>query len=134
MLATLDAPVPLELWISIFYSYKVCYKAVTAPERPQIITDTSQIPAEDEKEGCPRCSGKVRVFDFVRIEKFKFNIFRCSKPRKCRPKMDIITKNALLVAIAKELWTTNSAPRGQTVTFIVNCVTLTCSDTKLSLI
>ena len=37
---------------------KVCYKTVTAPERPQIITDTSQIPAEDDKEGCPRCGGK----------------------------------------------------------------------------
>ena len=38
---------------------KVCHKVVTAPERPQIITDTSQIPADDEKDGCPRCGGKV---------------------------------------------------------------------------
>jgi len=36
---------------------KVCHKTVTAYERPQ--TDTSQIQAEDEKEGCPRCGGKV---------------------------------------------------------------------------
>ena len=41
---------------------KVCHKAVTAPERPQIITDTSQIPADDDKEGCPRCGGKVLFY------------------------------------------------------------------------
>jgi len=38
---------------------KVCYKVVTAAERPQVCTDTSQIQAEDEKDGCPRCGGKV---------------------------------------------------------------------------
>jgi len=38
---------------------KVCYKVVTAPERPQICTDLGQIAAEDEKDGCPRCTGKV---------------------------------------------------------------------------
>ena len=32
---------------------------MTAPDRPQIVTDTTVIPAEDEKDGCPRCSGKV---------------------------------------------------------------------------
>jgi hypothetical protein len=32
---------------------------VTAYERPQIITDTGSIQAEDAKEGCPRCGGKV---------------------------------------------------------------------------
>jgi len=37
---------------------KVCYKIVTAPERPQI-SDVAIIPAEDEKDGCPRCGGKV---------------------------------------------------------------------------
>ena len=39
--------------------FQVCYKAVTAPDRPQICTDTAQIAAEDEKDGCPRCNGKV---------------------------------------------------------------------------
>ena len=37
---------------------QVCYKIVTAPERPQI-SDVAIIPAEDEKDGCPRCGGKV---------------------------------------------------------------------------
>ena len=43
---------------SLFF-FQVCHKAVTAPDRPQIITDTGSIQAEDEKEGCPRCGGKV---------------------------------------------------------------------------
>ena len=38
---------------------KVCHKVVTAPERPQFQTDTTVIMAEEEKEGCPRCGGKV---------------------------------------------------------------------------
>lgn len=38
---------------------KVCHKVVTAPDRPQIITDMTGILADDEKEGCPRCGGKV---------------------------------------------------------------------------
>jgi len=37
---------------------KVCHKTVTAYERPQT-SDQTQIQAEDEKEGCPRCGGKV---------------------------------------------------------------------------
>ena len=36
---------------------KVCHKTVTAYERPQT-SDQTQIQAEDEKEGCPRCGGK----------------------------------------------------------------------------
>ena len=39
---------------------KVCYKVVHAPDRPQVMTDLAVIPAEEEKDGCPRCSGKVR--------------------------------------------------------------------------
>jgi hypothetical protein len=38
---------------------KVCHKIVTANDRPQIITDMGMIAAEDEKDGCPRCGGKV---------------------------------------------------------------------------
>ena len=37
---------------------KVCHKTVTAYDTPLTITDTSQIQAEDEKDGCPRCGGK----------------------------------------------------------------------------
>lgn len=37
----------------------MCFKIVTAPDRPQFQTDTTIIPADDEKEGCPRCNGKV---------------------------------------------------------------------------
>ena len=40
---------------------KVCYKIVHAPDRPQVMTDLAVIPAEEEKDGCPRCTGKVRV-------------------------------------------------------------------------
>ncbi|TRY73464.1 hypothetical protein TCAL_02229 [Tigriopus californicus] len=38
---------------------KVCFKVVTAPERPQYNTDTTILMAEEEKDGCPRCGGKV---------------------------------------------------------------------------
>ena len=41
---------------------KVCYKVVHAPDRPQVMTDLAVIPAEEEKDGCPRCSGKVRYY------------------------------------------------------------------------
>ena len=40
----------------------VCLKVVTAPERPQIITDTTVIMGNadsDDKESCPKCGGKV---------------------------------------------------------------------------
>ncbi len=40
---------------------KVCFKVVTAPERPQYNSDTTVIPADEEKEGCPRCNGKVVI-------------------------------------------------------------------------
>ena len=58
-------------------TFQVCHKAATAPERPQIITDTSQIPAEDEKDGCPRCGGKVgdmRFFGEKKIVIFNYKI------------------------------------------------------------
>ena len=38
---------------------KVCYKVVHAPDRPQVNTDLAVIPAEEEKDGCPKCAGKV---------------------------------------------------------------------------
>ncbi|QQP39099.1 Uncharacterized protein FKW44_019873, partial [Caligus rogercresseyi] len=37
---------------------KVCHKVVTRPDRPQVITDTGMIPADEDKAGCPRCGGK----------------------------------------------------------------------------
>jgi len=38
---------------------KVCYKLVHAYERPQYQQDMTVIMAEEEKDGCPRCNGKV---------------------------------------------------------------------------
>lgn len=38
---------------------KVCYKIVHAYERPQFQQDMTVIMAEEEKDGCPRCNGKV---------------------------------------------------------------------------
>lgn len=44
---------------------KVCHKIVTANDRPQIITDMGMIAAEDEKDGCPRCGGKVQLLSYT---------------------------------------------------------------------
>ena len=38
---------------------KVCYKIVHAYERPQFQQDMTVIMSEEEKDGCPRCAGKV---------------------------------------------------------------------------
>ena len=37
---------------------------MTAYDRPTTITDTGSIQAEDAKDGCPRCGGKV-IFRFL---------------------------------------------------------------------
>jgi len=38
---------------------RVCFKVVTAAERPTVPTDTTVLMAEDDKDGCPRCGGRV---------------------------------------------------------------------------
>ena len=40
-------------------SFQVCYKVVHAYDRPNFQQDMTVIMAEEEKDGCPRCSGKV---------------------------------------------------------------------------
>jgi DNA-directed RNA polymerase subunit RPC12/RpoP len=62
---------------------KVCHKTVTAYDTPITITDTSQIQAEDEKEGCPRCGGKV------------------FEAEKMTTKVDCTIRNVSLVATAR---------------------------------
>ena len=39
---------------------------MTAYDRPTTITDTGSIQAEDAKDGCPRCGGKV-IFRFFTV-------------------------------------------------------------------
>jgi len=55
---------------------KVCYKIVHAYERPQFQQDMTVILAEEEKDGCPRCSGKV-------FEAEKMNTKRGLYHKKC---------------------------------------------------
>lgn len=115
-----------------FHSLQVCYKVVTAPERPQIITDTSQIPAEDEKEGCPRCGGKVHN-TFLQLRIFYFHLFcRYLKLRKCRPRVDFTIENVSLVAIVNVPWIINFVPKARTATFTVSFAIHTCLDIKPS--
>ena len=38
---------------------RVCFKVVTANERPIVPTDTTVLMADEEKDGCPRCGGMV---------------------------------------------------------------------------
>ena len=56
-----------DVFLYILYSDQdlycgVCLKVVSAPERPNIITDTTVIMGStdnDNKEACPKCGGKV---------------------------------------------------------------------------
>ena len=59
--------------------YKVCFKVVTAHDRPQVPVDTTVIPAEEENEGCPRCGGKVNNYG-----KFSFIITQSPLNGICR--------------------------------------------------
>jgi len=55
---------------------KVCYKIVHAYERPQFQQDMTVIMSEEEKDGCPRCAGKV-------FEAEKMNTKRGLYHKKC---------------------------------------------------
>ncbi|CAB4062558.1 unnamed protein product [Lepeophtheirus salmonis] len=64
---------------------KVCYKVVTRPDRPQIITDTGMIPADEDKVGCPRCNGKVFEAEKMNAKTGSyhrrcFTCFHCKRP------------------------------------------------------
>ena len=66
---------------------KVCFKVVTAPERPQYQTDTTIIMAEEEKEGCPRCSGKVFEAEKMTAKTGLYHK-RCFTCAECRRALD----------------------------------------------
>lgn len=68
----------------------VCLKIVTAPDRPQNITDTTVImgdPDSDSKDACPRCGGKV--FEAEKMTG-KYGLYhkKCFKCLKCKRSLD----------------------------------------------
>jgi len=68
----------------------ICLKVVSAPERPQLITDTTIIMGsgdEDVKDSCPRCGGKV--FEAEKMTgKFGYYHKKCFKCLKCKRPLD----------------------------------------------
>uniref|UniRef100_A0A0K2UFF9 LIM zinc-binding domain-containing protein n=1 Tax=Lepeophtheirus salmonis TaxID=72036 RepID=A0A0K2UFF9_LEPSM len=66
---------------------KVCYKVVTRPDRPQIITDTGMIPADEDKVGCPRCNGKVFEAEKMNTKRGLYHK-RCFNCIKCKNQLD----------------------------------------------
>merc|ERR1712088_829310 len=63
----------------------VCLKIVSAPERPQVITDTTIIMGSgdpENKDSCPRCGGKV--FEAEKMTgKYGSYHRQCFKRKKC---------------------------------------------------
>jgi len=64
---------------------KVCYKIAHAPDRPQVMTDLAVIPAEEEKDGCPRCTGKVFEAEKMTTKRgfYHKKCFACIKCKGC---------------------------------------------------
>jgi len=71
----------------------VCLKIAFAPERPQVITDTTIIMGsgdEETKDSCPRCGGKV--FEAEKMTgKYGYYHKKCFKCMKCKRPLDYQT-------------------------------------------
>merc|ERR1719219_2994160 len=71
----------------------VCLKIVSAPERPQVITDTTIIMGSgdpENKDSCPRCGGKV--FEAEKMTgKYGAYHRQCFKCMKCKRPLDYQT-------------------------------------------
>merc|ERR1712088_388907 len=71
----------------------VCLKIVSAPERPQVITDTTIIMGSgdpENKDSCPRCGGKV--FEAEKMTgKYGAYHRQCFKCMKCKRPLDYPT-------------------------------------------
>jgi len=71
----------------------VCLKIVSAPERPQVITDTTIIMGSgdpENKDSCPRCGGKV--FEAEKMTgKYGSYHRQCFKCMKCKRPLDYQT-------------------------------------------